>query len=319
MAAMSSPTHVRCCPRCKEPMAVLTLSTHRAAKHRGAVDVEYCGGCRLVWFDALESVQLDGLGWIRLLQAFQSGADTPMAHAKEATLRCPRCRQPLREVHNQTRFGKYRMLQCPDRDGHLQSAAGLFAERGLVRPLGAADRQALAEEREPVHCFNCGAPADGRGSECGYCGSPFVVLDLQRLAHALRVQVVDGRAAPRPGGTPMAWSCRACGKALDPSRDTACPMCGHLVVAPSIQAIEPVLESARKELEAVADAADARAAGAGAGRRRRSAGGARATSFGTLLHHLGVNVGTPTDDPRPAAWGIAIVVAVLVMLWVLGA
>ena len=47
-----------------EAMAALVLSSHRHAR----VTVDHCGGCRLVWFDALESVQLDALGWVRLLR-----------------------------------------------------------------------------------------------------------------------------------------------------------------------------------------------------------------------------------------------------------
>ena len=41
--------------------------------------------------------------------------------------------------------------------------AGALAERGLVRPLLAPERAALATAQRVLHCFNCGAPADGAG------------------------------------------------------------------------------------------------------------------------------------------------------------
>ena len=52
------------CPRCTAVMQALQLPSHRPLP----VTVDHCAGCRLVWFDELESVQLDGMGWTRLLR-----------------------------------------------------------------------------------------------------------------------------------------------------------------------------------------------------------------------------------------------------------
>ena len=239
------------CPRCAAPMTVLGLPSHGMAP----VSVDHCRACRLVWFDALESVQLDGLGWVRLLGELQQGAREPLPAARHAALACPSCRQPLKAVHNRTRFGRFQVLECPARHGHLHSHSALLAERGLVRPLLGPERRALAEERHRIECLNCGAPSDGRGDDCAYCGSPLVVVDLPRLAHALRLRLEGHGPSPAPQGRPLGWSCRGCGAALDPSRDTHCPRCGHLVVAPSLLDITPLLDAVQAEFDAAAQAA----------------------------------------------------------------
>jgi len=46
-------------------MRPLRLSSHRTRP----VTVDHCADCRLVWFDAFESVRLDGYGWVRLLRS----------------------------------------------------------------------------------------------------------------------------------------------------------------------------------------------------------------------------------------------------------
>lgn len=235
-------------------MQVLALRAHRAA-HRDTVEVDHCRGCRLVWFDRIESVQLDGLGWIALLREMQAGTALPMADAPAAPA-CPVCRSALRPVHNQTRFGRFQVLECNRPDlpshGHLHSHGGLLAERGLVRPLGWPERKALAQERHRIECFNCGAPVEGDATDCRWCGSPLVVLDLPRLAHALRVQLQADEPTPVVAGRTVAWPCRSCGTALNPNRDTQCPTCGHLVVVPSLGEIVPVLDAAQADLEAAA-------------------------------------------------------------------
>lgn len=233
------------CPRCAAPMSHLALAGHGARP----VVVDHCATCRLVWFDALESVQLSGLGWVRLLRELQRGAPhEPVAPMPDAPLQCPSCRAALKAVHNRTRFGRFPALECPQRHGHLHGHAGVLAERGLVRPLLPAERRALAQEHRVLDCFNCGARCDGSTEQCSYCASPLVVIDLPRLADALLRRPSDESASPAPDGVPLAWSCRGCGQPLDPSRQVACGSCGHAVVAPSLIDLNPLLSAIETRL-----------------------------------------------------------------------
>lgn len=237
------------CPRCTAPMHSLQLSSHK----RAPVTVDHCPDCRLVWFDQFESVQLDGFGWVRLLREMEQGAKRPLAEARIARPSCPACAEPLKSVQNRTRFGLFAALECPSRHGHLHSHSGLLAERGLVRPLGMAERRALAQEKHRLHCFNCGGPAASTDNHCSYCGTALVVLDLPRLAHSLRLRFDGMGASPQAMGHHTAWACRACGGALDPGRETSCSHCGHLVVAFDLPDIEPLLDAAEAEHLAAAD------------------------------------------------------------------
>jgi hypothetical protein len=231
-------------------MLPLALAAHTPTPKQAHTVVDHCAPCRLFWFDAFESVQLAPRGWLQLLRVMQATQVEPTALAATPSLACPTCAVPLKSVSNQTRFGRYVALECPQRHGHLHSHAGVLAERGLVRPLLGPERKALREERHRIACFNCGAPADGSGDTCGYCRSPLVVLDLPRLAHSLKPRTVDQGAAPALVGRSMAWACRACGAALDPARDHACPQCGHLVVASELPDITALLDAAEAELDA---------------------------------------------------------------------
>ncbi|HET7526648.1 MAG TPA: hypothetical protein VFK10_11955, partial [Burkholderiaceae bacterium] len=216
---------------------------------------DHCASCRLVWFDAMESVNLSGLGWIRLLRELQRGAAGEPPVPRPPTLACPVCHATLKPVHNATRFGRFPVLECGQRHGHLHGHSGMLAERGLVRPLLGPERLALAQEERRLDCFNCGAPCDGQSDECSHCASPLVVIDLPRLAAALRQRAGHWSDSPPPEGVPLAWPCRGCGRPLDPSRDASCGSCGHAVVAPSLLDITPLLASIEHELRAAEVAA----------------------------------------------------------------
>jgi hypothetical protein len=235
---------LRGCPQCRQTTVHLVLQGHQG---HGVV-VDHCTPCRLVWFDALESVRLSGVGWVQMLRELQRGARGAPSAARPAALHCPVCHTTLKPVHNATRYGRFPALECPQRHGHLHSESGMLAERGLVRALLGPERQALAEERRTLTCLNCGAACDGSAEQCSYCATPLMVIDLPRLAHALRQHPSHWSASPRPDGVPMRWECRGCGQPLDPSREVACASCGHAVVAPSLLDLTPLLMAAEHEL-----------------------------------------------------------------------
>lgn len=226
-------------------MHALVLSSHLGRR----VTVEHCADCRLIWFDALESVSLDARGWLALLREMQTASARPPRPAIAPALACPHCHQALKTVSNQTRFGRFVALECPQRHGHLHSHAGVLAERGLVRPLQAPERKALQERRQAITCFGCGAPADGDKEHCGFCQAPLVVLDLPRLAHSLKPRRLAEERTPVVAGRALAWACRACGSPLDPARDVVCGACGHLVVATGLPDLTPLLDAAEALLD----------------------------------------------------------------------
>lgn len=236
-------------------MAPLALTSHRHAR----LTVDHCAGCRMVWFDALESVQLDALGWVRLLRTMEQGLARPLADSQRARPACPLCAAPFKAVRNRTRYGAFAVLECPQGHGHLHSHAGLLAERGLVRPLGLPERRALASERHPLHCLNCGGPAEADDVHCSWCGTALVVVDLPRFAQSLQVRDTAMGPSPTAPGRHAAWACRGCGTPLDPARDTACPACGHLVVASGLPDLDPLLAATEATLaQAAARAARVR-------------------------------------------------------------
>ncbi len=231
------------CPQCAAPMHHL-----RAPGHQGAqVDLDHCRPCGLVWFDAMESVHLSGLGWVQLLRELQMGLPSAHPDGHAARLSCPLCRVPLKAVHNRTRFGRFPTLECPSCCGHLHRQAGMLAERGLVRPLLPPERSALQQERRQLLCLSCGAPSDGQGDACSYCTAPLVMVDLPRLHHALRVRQRDEPLLSPSDGRPLAWACRGCGAPMDPVRETRCGRCDHAVVVPSLIDLVPMLDALERE------------------------------------------------------------------------
>lgn len=228
------------CPNCGRTAELLVLQGHYGRQ----VVVDVCGPCRLVWFDTLESVNLTGRGWLQLLRRLQRAKATE-APWSGSVLACPQCGNPLQAVHNLTRFGRFAAVECQRGHGHLQSFALLLAERGLVRPLLPPERAALAAARRSLQCLNCGAPVAARDEACSHCRSPLVMIDLPRLAAALRDR--PGDPLPRPDGRLAAWHCAGCGQALDPTQAEACQACGQLVVVPTLAELDGFFEACEAE------------------------------------------------------------------------
>jgi hypothetical protein len=298
---------MRACPQCRQTMAHLVLPGHSVKD----VLVDHCAPCRLVWFDALESVSLSGRGWVQVLRELQRGARAAPSTPRPPVLNCPSCQSALKPVHNATRYGRFPALECPERHGHLHSHSGMLAERGLVRPLLGPERRALAEERRTLSCLNCGAACDGGSEQCSYCASPLMVIDLPRLAHALRQRAGHWSDSPAPDGVPMRWECRGCGSALDPSREAACTACGHAVVAPSLLDITPLLMAVEHEL---------RSAEVAARPYRKKPSRVRSwqeTGLGMLHRFWHADEHGSPIDTRPAQW-LGWAALALLMFWLFG-
>lgn len=206
----------------------------RLAGHYGQpVEIDVCAPCHLVWFDLVEGARLSGPGLLALIGTMaeaQTLAHQPLTSA----LACPRCRGPLNEVHNQTRWGRSRQLECRQRHGAWQTFGQFLAEKGLVRPMTAADR-ARARQRGPLLCVGCGGEIGADDAECRWCGSAPGLVDIARLAHALDTERATRDHAVHttaPRGT--ALGCAACGAAQAADAGWECGQCGATLVAPSL-------------------------------------------------------------------------------------
>src|SRR6202008_526592 len=120
------------------------------------IEVDHCPACHLIWFDDTEAVRLSGLGWVTLLRAMHA---SPPRGQRElpSPLACPRCGAACKPIRNLSRFSRSGGEECTRAHGYWQSHGQLLAERGLVRPLRATERSALARQGSALTCLHCGA------------------------------------------------------------------------------------------------------------------------------------------------------------------
>lgn len=69
------------------------------------------------------------------------------------------------------------------------------------------------------------------------------MVDMPRLANALRKRSPSEPLLMPNGGKPVGWSCRGCGAPMDPTRETRCGQCHHAVVASSLEELGPLLDA----------------------------------------------------------------------------
>ncbi len=303
------------CSCCNQPMKILALEGHYS--HR--VEIDLCANCHLVWFDAFESVRLSGLGWVQLLR--QMLAAPPAGAALSKPMRCVRCSGALAGVRNLTRFGRTAALECVKEHGQYQSFSLLLAERGLVRPLTSRDRNTLVQEGRELCCLNCGAAVVGeqasaapstQETECAYCQSPLVVVDLQRLSQALLVRHGDVIEVDE-AAEHLSWACTGCGQSLDPTQDTRCPHCDHSVALPNLAAVKPLLDRIEPLLQGKAP----RQAKPWGHKLAAQRGDSRATQlYRWVVHHTDGSTPGSFDWHEPSHWVTLLLVGLLLYwLW----
>jgi hypothetical protein len=187
-----------------------------------------------VWFDPVESARLAPTGLLALVQsmaAAQSIAHQPL----RPDLPCPRCRGALEPVHNLTRFGRSRQLECVAGHGAWQSFGEFLAERGLLRPMGLADRHRALGDDGRLGCVACGGRMARDDAACPWCGSVPALVDVARLAAALDPEAataahpVHARAA-----SASTIHCAACGAAQPPGGDWRCTHCAATLAVPDL-------------------------------------------------------------------------------------
>jgi hypothetical protein len=203
-------------------MRRLSLDGHYGQR----VEIDLCAPCHLVWFDALESVRLAGTGMLALLGEMANAQREPHQTLRGDT-RCPRCAGVLKTIHNRSRWGATLQWECQRRHGAYQTFAQFLSEKGLVRPLGPADRGALERRGATLHCLNCGAGMGARDERCRYCDTVPGMVDVARLAHALDPEgATEAQAVHAATPKHTAFHCLACGAALAPGEAMQCGHCG---------------------------------------------------------------------------------------------
>lgn len=301
------------CPACQHPLRHLALEGH----YGKSVDVDLCADCHVVWFDAFESVRLSGLGWVQLLRAMVAQPASRAVLPRD--MFCVRCSGPLCAVRNQTRFGRTAAMECRRCHGQLQTFTLLLAERGLLRQVLPADRRSLAQEGRTLQCLQCGAGDHApEAAHCVYCESPLLMVDVPRLASALLVRHGDALRLPS-GAKPLTVSCRGCGHPLDPTAQTQCPRCGHVLVWNDWLSVRPLLDA----VEPLLRAQQPRQAKPWGTRLREQQGDHRATQFHRLMRQVndvfsqddGAQHGVPNALLGWRAWLRLIVLGVV--LWII--
>jgi uncharacterized protein YbaR (Trm112 family)/parvulin-like peptidyl-prolyl isomerase len=215
-----------CCSNCQIPMRRLSLDGH----YHQAVEIDICENCSLIWFDHTESVKLAGPGIADIVRVIHAGLSKKNSTTLSDVLPCPICQANLSLVHNQTRFGRTRHLECPEKHGYLQTFVLYLAEKGFVRPMRWADVKHTSghAQGQQLFCAGCGAGLDdGLYEACPYCRSTIGVIDPARLASAIDIQ----QAAARTDFLTEVEQnkCWSCGASVDETREIHCTSC-HVIL-----------------------------------------------------------------------------------------
>jgi Zn-finger nucleic acid-binding protein len=218
------------CGNCGAPMRALRLAGHYGRE----VEVDLCAACHLVWFDPVESARLAGPGLLALIGEMAAAQALPHLPARP-DLRCPRCRGALHEVHNRTRFGRSRQLECAAGHGAWQTFGQYLAEKGLLRPMSSADRARALRHDGSLACVNCGGAVGAQDEVCPWCGSVPALVDVARLAQALDPEgATRGHAVHALGSDRTAMQCLACGAAQPADGGWRCVQCQATLAAPAL-------------------------------------------------------------------------------------
>lgn len=151
----------------------------------GTLTVDLCGSCQAIWFDAFESVQLTPASTIELFRAIHA-AGAAERRALPATMRCPRCHETLKLVHDLQRNTHFSYHRCPYGHGRFTPFFQFLREKNFVRALGADELVRLKQAVRVVRCAGCGAPIDlATMTACAYCRAPIAILDPDAVAKTL--------------------------------------------------------------------------------------------------------------------------------------
>jgi hypothetical protein len=168
----------------------------RFEAHLGrSVAIDICHVCQSLWFDSHESAVLTPGSTLSLFRIIGEKIARPERSNADLT-KCPRCKGRLRRTHDMQRATRFEYLSCPNGHGRLTTFFDFLREKDFIRPLTAQQIAELRANVQTVNCANCGAAVDlALGSECGHCGSPLSMLDLQQAEKLVaQLQKAEDRA-----------------------------------------------------------------------------------------------------------------------------
>ena len=183
------------CPGCGAGMQTLEFERRQV----GAIALDFCFPCQVIWFDSFESLQLTPGGILEVFKTMHEQR-APTRNTLPALLSCPRCSSRLERTHDLQHTTHFTYFRCTFGHGRLTPFFQFLLEKNFVRPVTGAELAALKAKVKTVQCSNCGAPLDlEHDSACRYCGSPISILDpeaVRKTVEALataeaRSQTVD--------------------------------------------------------------------------------------------------------------------------------
>jgi len=186
------------CPGCGAEMATLHLERRMAS----TVEVDLCAGCKALWFDRYEDIQLSPSATLKLfgiISERSAAATGPLP----GRLRCPRCRSALTHTHDIQRSTRFQYWRCGDGHGRLMTFVDFLRAKDFVRPVTPQQLTELRNNVQTINCSNCAAPIDlAKDSRCPHCGSAISMLDVKQMTRTIeQLQAAsEGRAVRTPTG-----------------------------------------------------------------------------------------------------------------------
>jgi hypothetical protein len=173
-------------------MTAKTLEGHLGTE----VQIDFCGGCQVFWFDHLESLRLSPaatLGLFRMISDRSPSSPRPIGDR----LNCPRCDLRLLATSDRQRNTPFKYWRCAREHGRLISFFDFLREKDFIRPLSPQQLVELRRSLQTINCSNCGAPIDiVHASACAHCGTPISMLDVKQISEiAAQAQAID---QPKP-------------------------------------------------------------------------------------------------------------------------
>ena len=170
------------CPDCKQPMTEQSFQGRRGEK----VMLDVCHGCRGLWFDGHESLQLSAQGTLRLFSEMHSHRAERRPHPQRA-LPCPRCDGKLRPAQHLANEQRFRSSRCPQGHGHFITFIQFLREKGIVRDLSPREHRALRKHVDTLLCSDCGEPVSLEAhTACLRCHSPLSLMDPSCVENTVR-------------------------------------------------------------------------------------------------------------------------------------
>jgi hypothetical protein len=182
------------CPGCGADMTALELQKRLGA----TVEVDLCAGCRAIWFDRYEDLQLSPAATLKLFGIIGATSDAA-AGPLPPGLRCPRCRSALTHTNDIQRSTKFQYWRCDREHGRLMTFIDFLRAKDFVRPLSPQQLAELRENVQTINCSGCGASVDlARDSKCRHCGSAISMLDLKQMSRTIEQlqAAAEGRRVP---------------------------------------------------------------------------------------------------------------------------